>query len=50
MHQSFEVTYPCPSEECPMCTGETCSRCGAGYLPSPHCEHDVIDRHRGDEE
>jgi hypothetical protein len=43
---------PCPSDECPMCTGEACALCGAGCWngsPSnrglPPCEHDVLERH-----
>ncbi len=37
----------CPSDRCPMCTGESCDLCGAGSWnnAAEHCEHDVLDRH-----
>lgn len=40
----------CPSEECPLCTGEACQKCGAGLWRNPAidgvpCEHDVCARH-----
>lgn len=51
MHQSFEPTFECPSFGCPMCSGEACSTCGAGYLTQGialyECDHDVLDRHEG---
>lgn len=51
MHQSFEPAFECPSAECPMCTGDVCSQCGAGYMAVPeHCDHDVLDRHANAEE
>lgn len=49
MHQSFETTFACPSEDCVMCTGEACSRCGAGYMRvDAFCDHDVLERHAND--
>jgi hypothetical protein len=41
---------PCPSERCPMCSGEACARCGAGMTQygQPNgrpCQHDVLERH-----
>jgi hypothetical protein len=38
---------PCPSDRCPMCTGESCAKCGAGCWDSSvkDCEHDVVERH-----
>lgn len=40
----------CPGDECPMCTGAGCAKCGAGFTRNPvhdgdRCEHDVIERH-----
>lgn len=34
-------------EDCPMCTGEACSLCGAGCWNNSvtNCEHDVVQRH-----
>ena len=43
-HASKERTvngYPCPSSECPLCSGETCWTHDGG------CECDVIARHTG---
>lgn len=48
MHQTFDETFECPSEDCPMCTGDGCSTCGAGYFGYERCEHDVIERHLND--
>ena len=36
------------AEDCPMCQGEACKLCGAGLSnDTPHCEHDVVERHTG---
>ena len=38
----------CPGEDCLMCNGEACAKCGAGTHTDPFrplCEHDVIERH-----
>ena len=37
----------CPSDECLMCTGEACWKCGAGCwnTSAAHCDHDVGERH-----
>ena len=39
----------CPGNDCVMCNGEACNKCGAGlathYPPLPRCEHDVVQRH-----
>lgn len=38
----------CPSEHCPMCSGEACLLCSAGLTNDasrPECEHDVLERH-----
>lgn len=37
---------PCPSDQCPMCTGEACRRCGAGCWSNVRdCDHGVLERH-----
>jgi hypothetical protein len=38
----------CPGEECCMCNGEACQKCGAGCWAGHgqvYCEHDVMERH-----
>lgn len=37
----------CPGENCLLCTGEACDKCGAGcWDPSVNdCDHDVVERH-----
>jgi hypothetical protein len=35
---------PCPSDECPCCTGEACDICDVSAVRN-RCEHDVIERH-----
>ena len=38
----------CPSEDCWLCNGTACGKCGAGLWTDPHrpfCDHDVLDRH-----
>lgn len=41
----------CPSEDCTLCNGQACLKCGAGLTSYPvaegrdACEHDVAERH-----
>lgn len=41
------LLYQCIPDECPMCTGEACNKCGAGcWNPTvADCDHDVLERH-----
>lgn len=42
------MTAECPSDECLMCNGQACNKCGAGCWnnnPARKCEHDAMDRH-----
>lgn len=46
----FETIEPaCPSDQCAMCTGESCNICAENY-GGEACDHDVIDRHRDEPE
>lgn len=39
----------CPGDECPMCIGESCNKCGAGCwarIGTTNCQHDVVERHQ----
>lgn len=40
----------CSSDDCMMCTGEACNKCGAGCwnndFDRPWCDHGVLERHK----
>lgn len=42
----YEENDECPSDNCPLCTGEMCNQC---HSPSPEdpCEHAADERHKG---
>lgn len=47
-----EPEFDCPSENCEMCSGEACWKCGAGCwdLSVTDCKHDVCERHEDPED
>lgn len=52
LRKMFNEQVRCPSEVCPVCSGEACLMCGAGLTQygqpdGEPCEHDCIDRHEG---
>lgn len=46
LYEHLEIE--CPSDKCPLCTGESCNPCDG--QPAPSCPHDVVDRHHGQPE
>lgn len=50
-HGKLMLAPKCPSEDCQMCSGEACWKCGAGCWDQSvtDCEHDVIERHEDPE-
>lgn len=47
LFEVYQPDPPCPSDRCPLCTGEACAKCHPGP-GRPHCDHDVMERHESD--